>query len=203
MKISCLVRAEAAFLRITMGLQPIDSIFGDHCVLPTQTAWHHSDVQPIAPCLLQHHSEHFWASRWKQAHLWLRADYLGSWEDFETRLTSDMRVCSWYLLFSLLPASTRTLLHDFTLILALLFLLLRSRVSLRDWHSHYTSQNDRDTNAAQSLRRKHLKTALKWRAALWTSTRDDSMLNTPPSMDIIFCQELMTVSIVSCVPRSF
>ncbi len=98
------------------------------------------------------------------------------------------------LLFSLLPAAAGTLLHDLTLILALLFSLLGSRVSLRDWHSHYMSRNDRRTNAAQPLRRKHLKTVLKWRAALWTTTRDDSMFNTPQSRDIIFCQQqLMSV----------
>lgn len=142
-----------------------------------------------APCitltLLQHHSElpnlplplprqHFWASRPKHAHLWPWADYLGCWGGFETRLMIN-RSSVTDLLFSLLPTAAGTLLHDLTLILALLFSLLGSRVSLRDWHGHYMSRNDRRTNAAQPLRRKQLNTALKWRAALWTTTRDDSM----------------------------
>lgn len=143
-------------------------------------------------CLLR---QHFWASRPKHAHLWSWAEYLGSWGGFETRLMINYSSVT-DLLFSLLPTAAGTLLHDLTLILALLFPLLGSRVSLLDWHSHYMSRNDRRTNAAQPLRRKHLKTALKWRAALWTSTRDDSMFNTPQSRDIIFCQQQL-MSIIS------
>lgn len=116
-----------------------------------------------APCitltLLQHHSElpnlplplprqHFWASRPKHAHLWPWADYLGCWGGFETRLMIN-RSSVTDLLFSLLPTAAGTLLHDLTLILALLFPLLGSRVSLRDWHGHYMSRNDRRAAVAK------------------------------------------------------